>query len=66
MVWTVLRLAHDENGNLLLRNLQVVPTATELSKPQLTELVEKDLVERTSKGHIRLTELGVLTKTGQV
>lgn len=49
-----------------LRNLQVVPTATELSNEQLRELVTKELIERTSKGYIRLTQLGVLTKTGQI
>jgi hypothetical protein len=49
-----------------LRILQVVPTVTELPKETLKELVEKELIERTSKGYIRLTQLGVLTKTGQV
>lgn len=50
-----------------LRNLQVVPTLSTLSEERISELLEKNLIER--KGHTKsvwLTSVGIRTKTGEV
>jgi hypothetical protein len=50
-----------------LRDLQVVATVPRISEEQITELVKKKLILRTeNNGGIRLTQLGVHTKTGAV
>ena len=50
-----------------LCDLQVVATVPRLSEEQITELVKRKLIQRIPQsGDIRLTELGVHTKTGQV
>lgn len=50
-----------------LRDLQVVATVPRISEEQITELLKKKLIERTEKtGGIRLTQLGVHTKTAEV
>ena len=50
-----------------LCDLQVVATVPRLSEEQITELVKKGLIDRIKKTNgIRLTQLGVHTKTGQV
>ena len=51
-----------------LCDLQVVATVPRLSEEQITELLNKKLIQRADKttGNIWLTQLGVHTKTGQV
>jgi hypothetical protein len=48
--------------------LQVVPSPHALSEEQISELLKKELILRTSpkSGGIWLTQLGVHTKTGHV
>jgi hypothetical protein len=48
-----------------LRDLQVIATDPHISEDQITELLKKKLILRSeNKGGIRLTQLGVYTKTG--
>ena len=50
-----------------LCDLQVIPTTPRISEDQIAELIKKKLIQRAEKSSgIRLTQLGVYTKTGQV
>ena len=50
-----------------LRDLQVVATVPHLSDERIAELLKLELIERSEKtGGIRLTQLGVHTKTGEI
>ena len=49
-----------------LRDLHVVATTPHISEEQITELLKKKLILRNETGGIRITQLGVHTKTGEI
>jgi hypothetical protein len=50
-----------------LRDLHVVATTPHITEEQITELLKKKLIQRNeATGGIRITQLGVHAKTGEI